>query len=180
MSVNIFQNNALKKIAGNYAIDSSLSATSENAVMNKVVTAALGAVGVGVIGTQAEIEGKIQRGEIAPGSIVQITDDAADTITGLQVTTSAVPGQTTVEGALSTINTHLSGLDTEVDSKLDAIKVLFTNTTQINIGGGPGDIFFNIRISPTYIMQVEFNYQQGISLNVSTDNGASWTTYWRK
>jgi hypothetical protein len=71
-------------------------------------------------------------------------------------------------------------LDTEVDSKLDAIKVLFTNTTQINIGGGPGYIFFNIRISPTYIMQVEFNYQQGISLNVSTDNGASWTTYWRK
>ena len=41
MSVNIFQNNALKKIAGNYAIDSSLSTTSDNAVQNKVVTSAI-------------------------------------------------------------------------------------------------------------------------------------------
>ena len=41
MSVNIFQNNALKKIAGNYAIDSSLSTTSDNAVQNKVITSAI-------------------------------------------------------------------------------------------------------------------------------------------
>ena len=44
MSVNIFQNNALKKIAGNYVIDSSLSTTSKNAVQNKVITSAINGI----------------------------------------------------------------------------------------------------------------------------------------
>ena len=83
-------------------------------------------------------------------------------------------------GAVAQLNSNLTELDAEVDGKLDNYKVVFTGATQINVGGASGDIYFNVRISENYIMQVEFNYQYGITLSVSTDNGGSWTPYWTK
>lgn len=104
-------------------------------------------------------------------------------VTALQDKVGSATLTTTAQdcsGAINELDTHLSDLDTELASKLDASKVLFTGASQITVGGGSGDIFFNVRITSNYIMQVEFNYQRGIILSVSTDNGGSWTSYWAK
>lgn len=152
MSVNLFKNGTLTKLAGKFLIDLQMSSTSTNAVANSVVKAYIDSKGDGVLYYASETAMDADWANIPEGATIS-TPDSSEELTASSVSyDDGTSAGSNVQTEISRIKSALTALFTDSTT-------LFDNTIQ---GGSNITLSDNIN-----------NYRAFALIDGNTDNEAS-------